>query len=212
MLVSNRTFDRAATLAGALGGQAVHFDALADSLRQADLVIAATGAPHIVLHRADLESAMAARSGRPLVVIDLAVPRNVDPEAKTIQGLHLYDMDDLASVVATCHPVAASAIAAAEAIAVQEADAFAAWFGQRLTAPVIRALRARAESTRQAEMARILRRLGPLTAEQDNALHDFSRALVNKLLHAPTIRLKSQVSGSVQADYVAVASDLFGLD
>ena len=211
LMIANRTFDRAATLASALGGRAVHFDSLAASLRQADVIIAATGAPHIVLHPADLEAAMAARPDRPLLVIDLAVPRNVDPLARHIPGLLLYDMDDLMTVVASHHPVAASAIAAAETIAAEEAGAFVDWWRQRQAAPVIQALRAQAESVRQVELARTLRRLGPLTLEQETVLQAFSKALVNKLLHTPTCRLKSRASGHAQEDYLAMASDLFAL-
>ena len=211
LLVSNRTFDRAVALAESLGGQAVHFDGLAASLQRADLVIAATGAPHIVLHEADMAAAMAGRPDRSMVVIDLSVPRNVDPAVRSLHGLRLYDMDDLVTVVAEHHPVAAPAIAAAEGIAAQEASAFMGWWRQRQAAPVIQALRAQAGSVRQAELARALRRLGPLTAEQENALQAFSQALVNKLLHTPTCRLKSPDNGHGQEDYLAVVSDLFSL-
>jgi glutamyl-tRNA reductase len=135
----------------------------------------------------------------------------VDPLARHIPGLLLYDMDDLMTVVASHHPVAASAIAAAETIAAEEAGAFVDWWRQRQAAPVIQALRAQAESVRQVELARTLRRLGPLTLEQETVLQAFSKALVNKLLHTPTCRLKSRDKGHAQEAYLAVASDLFAL-
>ena len=155
---------------------------------------------------------MAARAGRPLVVVDLAVPRNVDPAARSLPGLRLYDMDDLTAVVATTHPVAAPALAAAEEIARHEAGAFVEWWRQRQAAPVITALRARAEAVRLAEVARARRRLGPLTAEQESAVEALSQALVNKLLHSPTCRLKTPGDGRAQDEYLDVAADLFGLD
>jgi glutamyl-tRNA reductase len=196
LLVANRSFDRAAGLAQNLGGRAVHFDALPAGLLEADLVIVATDAPHIVLHRANLAQAMAERSPqRPLVVIDLAVPRNVAPAARGLPGLHLYDMDDLSAVVAVHHPVAAPAIAAAEEIAAEETRAFMSWWRERQAVPLIRGLRAEAEAIRQAEVARTLRRLRSVTPEQEEAIRALSESLVSKLLHSPIQALKTR-SGS----------------
>jgi glutamyl-tRNA reductase len=127
LLVANRTFERAVEVAQLLGGHAVHFDALAQGLTDADLVIVATGVPHVVLHENDLRVAMEVRAARPLVVIDLAVPRNVDPAARALANVRLYDMDDLSVVVAAHHPMAAQAIAAAEEIVAQEVVGFLAW-------------------------------------------------------------------------------------
>lgn len=211
LLISNRTFDKAQELAAALNGRAVHFDALAESLTQADLVIAATGAPHVVLHRDALAAALAARNGRPLVAVDLAVPRNIDPAARSLPGLRLYDMDDLTPVAATNHPVAAPALAAAEEIARHEAAAFMEWWRQRQAAPLITALRAHAEEVRAVEVARALRRLGPLDPAQERLVEALSQSLVNKLLHTPTTRLKTPGDGRSQDEYLDVAADLFGL-
>jgi hypothetical protein len=115
----------------------MHFDALADGLVQADLVIVASGAPHIVLHAADIERAMVSRTKRPLVVIDLAVPRNVDPTIRDIVGTHVYDMDDLNVVVASQHPIAATAVAAAEKIAEEETQHFLTFLSERQLAPFV---------------------------------------------------------------------------
>lgn len=189
LLVANRTFERAVAVAQSLGGRAVHFDALAQGLADADVVVVATGAPHLVLHLDDVRAAMAPRATRPLVIIDLAVPRNVDPAVREIANVRLYDMDDLSAVVATHHPVAASAIAAAEAIVAQEVAAFLAWQRERELAPRVIALRAQAEQIRQEEVSKILARVS-FAPEQQRALDALAHALTNKLLYAATHTLK----------------------
>ncbi|MBI5304556.1 MAG: glutamyl-tRNA reductase [Chloroflexi bacterium] len=182
ILVANRTYDRASQLARELNGRAVHFDALADGLAQADVVIAASGAPHLVLHAADIERAMAARAQRPLVVVDLAVPRNVDPAIRNIPHAHLYDMDDLSAVVATHHPVAAVAVAAAERIADEETQHFLAFLRERQVAPLVQDLLAHAETIRQTEVAKAFAHLGNLTPEQQRAVDALATSLVHKLV------------------------------
>lgn len=190
LLVANRTFERAVEVAQLLGGRAVHFDALAQGLADSDLVIVATGAPHIVLHASDVRVAMARRAARPLVVIDLAVPRNVDPAARALTNVRLYDMDDLSAVVATQHPIAAHAIAAAEEIVAQEVAEFIAWQREREVAPRIVALRVQAEAIRQAEVTKTLERLD-LAPEQRQAIDALATALTNKLLYAAAHAIKS---------------------
>lgn len=189
LLVANRTFDRAVEVAQSLGGRAVHFGALAQGLADADLVIVATGAPHIVLHKRDLRAAMALRAARPLVVIDLAVPRNVDPATRALTNVRLYDMDDLSDVVATHHPVAAHAIAAAEAIVAQAIAEFSAREREREIAPRIVSLRTQAEQIRQAEVTKTLERLN-LTPEQQQAVDALATSLTNKLLYAAAHAIK----------------------
>lgn len=191
LLVANRTFERAAKVAQSLGGRAVHFDALAQGLADADLVIVATGAPHIVLHISDVRTAMAQRATRPLVIIDLAVPRNVDPAVRTIPNVRLYDMDDLNTVVAAHYPVASSAIAAAEGIIAQETAAFLAWWHERQIGPLIVSLRSQAEEIRQVEVAKILGRSSNLTPEQRQVIEALATSLVNKLLYASIHAIRS---------------------
>ena len=189
LLVANRTFERAVEAAQSLGGRAVHFDALGQGLADADLVIVATGAPHIVLHENDLRAAMARRTDRPLVVIDLAVPRNVDPAARTIPNVRLYDMDDLSAVVAAHHPIISPAIAAAEEIVAQEVAEFIAGWRERQVAPLIIALRSQAEEIRRTEVIKTLERLN-LTSEQQQAIDALAKSLTNKLLYASIHAIK----------------------
>jgi glutamyl-tRNA reductase len=194
LLVANRTFERAVGVAQLLGGHAVHFDALVQGQTDANVVIVATGAPHVVLHENDLRAAMEVRAARPLVVIDLAVPRNVDPAARTISNVQLYDMDDLSAVVAAHHPIAAQAIAAAEEIVAHEVAEFLAWWRERQIVPLIVSLRSQAEEIRRAEVTKTLERSN-LTPEQQQAVDALATSLTNKLLYASIHALKSTPSG-----------------
>ena len=212
VLVANRTFERAQKLAQSLGGRAVHFDALAENLAEADIVICSTGAPHIVLHVEEVQRAMAARPDRPLLVADLAVPRDADPAIGHLPGVRLADIDDLDTLVQTRHPLAAAVRQAAEAIVRDELDDFRAWYDARLSVPVIRALRSKADAIRQAELERTLRRLGDLTPQQQRAIEAMSQAIIGKLLHDPIIRLKEPPPGISRAECARLTQTLFGLN
>jgi glutamyl-tRNA reductase len=224
VLVANRTYDRAERLAATLGGRAVHFDALAENLAAADIVICSTGAPHLVLHAADVRRALAANIQRPtsniqhrtsniqLLIVDLAVPRDADPAIAALPGVRLADIDDLEAIVRANHPLAAGVRDAAEAIVAEELAAFRAWQAGRACVPLIQALRARADAICQAEVARTLPRLGDLTPRQQEMIAALARAVANKLLHDPIVHLKAPPAGQAQADYVRAAEELFGLN
>jgi len=219
VLVANRTHERAQQLAQSLGGHAVRFDALAENLAAADIVICSTGAPHLVLHIEDVAAALAARSSPQLpassfqlLVVDLAVPRDADPAIAGLPGVQLTDLDDFDALVQANHPLVAAVRQAAETLVHEELTAFQAWYDARRSAPVIQALRARAEAICQAELERTLRRLGEITPEQRQTVEAMGRAIVNKLLHEPTIHLKEPPPGVSRADYVSLTNSLFGLN
>jgi glutamyl-tRNA reductase len=215
ILVANRTFQRAQKLVHNLGvayASAVHFDQLSAKLTAADIVICSTGAPHIVLHAATVARAMENRPGRPLLVIDLAIPRDADPALKEHPNVSLYTIDDLSDLVQERHALTAQALRVSEEIIEQELDYLEAWCEARRVAPLIRSLRARVDDIVQAEVARTLRRIGPLSPEQHSAVEHLGRAIVNKLLHDPTICLKSQPEVVQQADTLEFVHTLFGLE
>ncbi len=189
IMVANRTFERAQKLAQNLNGTAVHFDALDENLTRADIVICSTGAPHIVLHAGSVAKAQEARGNRPLVVVDLAVPRDADPQIASIPNVRLANIDDLESVV-TSHPLAVSVCLAAESIVRQEMENFCQWCGARRCASVIQAMHAKAERISEAEVELALRRMGPLTPRQRELMQALGRSIVNKLLHEPTVYLR----------------------
>jgi len=216
VLVANRTFDRAQRLAASLGGRAVRFDALAENLAAADIVICSTGAPHLVLHADEVRRVLPAcdpgvETPR-LLVVDLAVPRDADPAIATIPGVRLADIDDLEALVQANHPLAVAVRQAAEEIVREELNGYRAWQDARCCVPVIQALRERAELICEAEVARTLRRMGELSPQQQAAVGAMARAIANKLLHEPIVNLKEPPDGTAPDDYAELTGRLFGLN
>ncbi len=210
--VANRTYERAVAMAQQFGGQALPLDQLPKALAQVDLALSATAAPHIVIWADVVRQAMAQRQGRPLLLIDIAVPRDIEPQAAQIPGVTLRNIDDLQNVVETGRQKRRHAAYQARPIVQEEVTRFMAWFRSLEVTPTIKALRARAERIRQAELERALRRLGPLPERDREVLNAFSRAIVNKLLHEPTVRLKAQAQRGDSRLYSAALRELFALE
>ena len=206
--VVNRTYSRAAELASRLSGQAVAFDQLPQALVTSDIVIACTGSPGYVLQARTIRETMAARPDRPLFLIDIAVPRDIDPEGGAVRNVSLCDIDDLESMSRMSREERAQETSAAEALASEEAWQFEQWRrGLESLTPVID-LRRRAEVVRQTELQRTLKRLnGKLTDEERTSLDAMTRAIVNKLLHSPTVYLKDQLP----SDGRQAAEEIFGV-
>jgi glutamyl-tRNA reductase len=208
-VVANRTPEHAALLAASLGARPATIEGLEQALADADVVVSSTSAPGFVLTEEMLGRVLRARRGRPVLIVDLAVPRDVEPSLGTIDGCFLYDIDALESVVAATLEGRLSEAVHAERIVSEEAERFRAWRASLAVVPAIASLRAHAEEIRAAELARLEGRLG----EGDRELVDTLTAqLVNKLLHLPTVRLKE---AAVTADgllYAEVVRHLFGLD
>jgi glutamyl-tRNA reductase len=194
ILVANRTFEHARKLAASLAGQAVHFEELPAHLVEADIVICSTGAPHTVLHTGQVRRAMAARPHRALLVADLAVPRDADPEIAGIEGVRLVDIDDLDDLVQTRHPLAAATRQQAEEIVCQELECFKAWGEARRNAALICALQEQAKAIVDAQVGKTLRRLGDLTPEQCEAIEMMGKAIASQLLHEPIRKLKNRTN------------------
>jgi glutamyl-tRNA reductase len=209
-VLGGRTFERAEQLAMSLGGRAAPFEALRAELGRADVVISGTGAPGVVVLREDVEAAQAARHGRPLFLIDIAVPRDIAEDAGKVTGVFLYDIDDLQKVATANLRERKKESAAAETIVEQEVREFLEWRRSLEVVPLLVELRKRADEIRRAEIEKARRRLGPLTPEQESALEAATTAIVNKLLHAPTVRLK-ELAGHGQGDHVGIVRRLFDL-
>jgi glutamyl-tRNA reductase len=210
--VLGRTLARAQELAAALGGRPVPFGALREELARADIVISGTAAPGTVIAREDVERARAGRGGRPLFVIDIAMPRDVEPAARDLEGVFLYDLDDLKAVADANLRARQREAGEAETLASREAREFMAWQRSRGAAPLLVELRRRGDLIRREETEGAHRRMGTLTPEQENALEAVTAAIVNKLLHAPTVHLKqmaAQEDGDPRQDTLVRA--LFGL-
>lgn len=211
VMVVNRTLEKACELARHWQGRGYDFEQLPELLAEADAVIAATGAPHLILHRAQIETAMTHRPHRPLLLIDLAVPRDIDPTVADLPNVTLCDVDGLQAVVAANIALRNGEREAVEAIIAEELDKWRVACAVRGVAPTISTLRSNAEEIRTAELEKAYSRLRHLS-EADRAVVDaLTRGLVNKLLHNPTVRLKANVSSDDGEDYHRIFADLFAL-
>jgi glutamyl-tRNA reductase len=210
LVVANRTMATGTALARALGGRAVPLDAIAGELAAADLVVAAT-AGTIPTVTADTVDAAVTGRDRPLVVLDLGVPRDVEPGVRELPGVVLADLDALRAVLETDEGPRRE-VERVRALIGQETAAFMGGQREARLAPTIRALRARAEQVRQGELAKASARLAGLDAQQRAAVEAVTRGLVNKLLHDPMVRGKSLAARPDGDLYVAALRELYGLD
>jgi glutamyl-tRNA reductase len=211
VIVANRNFHRAVELAARVGGRAITFDGIRDALVEADIVISSTGAPHVILKREDLAEVVPRRHYRPLFLIDIAVPRDVDPRVNGLDNVYSYDIDDLRGVVGTNLAAREREAVRAEAIVDREVGHFMEWLQTLEVVPTIVSLRDRFETIRRAELEKALRTMGDLTAEQRDAVSALTTALTNKLLHPPLAELKRQAAARNGHEYAAAIRALFQL-
>jgi glutamyl-tRNA reductase len=212
LFVANRTWSRAMQLAARCGGRAIEWAALPGALVQADVLLTSTGATEVLLEAADVEPVLALRHGRPLLIVDIAVPRDVDPAVGALPGVTLLDMDDLTAFAALARAGRRQEIPKAEAIIAEEVDRYLGVAAQRNVAPLVAALHERGEQIRAAELARFqtrLRTLGPIEAAAVEAL---TRGIVAKLLHDPTVNLKSGAGTPTGEQLAQGLRQLFQLD
>jgi glutamyl-tRNA reductase len=203
--VANRSLEHAEGVARLFGANAVSLDAIAGELATADVVVACTSAPGFVLHAADVPD----RKGRPLFLIDLAVPRDLDPALNELDSCYLYDIDDLEAVVDATLAGRRREAERAEAIVAEEAERFRAWQASLDVVPTIASLRARAEAIRTAELGKAAPRL---TDEERRAVESITAQILNKLLHLPTVRMKEAAAAADGVLYADAVRHLFGLE
>ena len=210
--VSNRTYERAEILAKKFNGEALPFDQLYDTVPRADIVISSTGAPHAIFRKEHGEKFLSKRRNRPMFFIDIAVPRDVDPEMNKLDGLFVYDIDDLQQVVTSHLGDRRVEADRAEAIVQLEVDKFQERLQTLDVVPTIVSLQEHLETVRQAEIDRVRGRLGSLTPEQELAVEALTRGIVNKIMHTPITTLKSAARQSSEATTVIdLVRRLFGL-
>lgn len=207
----NRTGEHAERLASRFGGRAVNWSDLTQALAWADVVVSATAAPHTVIYRDDVAQALPARGGRPLVIVDIAVPRDVDEAVDELSGVFRYDIDHLQCVVDGNRAQRVAAIPEVEAIIRQEADAFMAWLHSRRVVPVLVELRHKAETVAQSELEAALRRLGHADPHTGRVMTLMAHRIIGKLLHEPTVRLKAEAAQGDGVLYADALRELFGL-
>lgn len=211
VIVVNRGSDRATTLVEQLGGEAWPLARLDQALGLADIVISSTAADDYVVRSSRLGTVMAGRSGRPMVVVDIAVPRDVEPNAAEIPDVHLYNVDDLSGLCAANLDGRRREEEKIEAIIEEELTRFVAWWEAREVAPTIAALVQKAEAIRRDELTRMIGRLGELSERDVNTLNALTNAIVKKMLHGPITRLKESGHGMDGRHYLHAVRELFDL-
>ncbi len=209
--VANRSVDHAAGLAERFGAAPLPLDRLADQLADTDVIVSSTSAPGYVLDAATVERALAARRGRQLLLIDLAVPRDLDPAIHELDGCYLYDIDDLEAIVSETLAGRRGESERAEAIVAIESEKFREWQASLDVVPAIASLRARAEEIREGELRKAESLLGKLDESQRSAVEAMTAQIVNKLLHLPTVRMKQAAAAADGVIYADAVRHLFGL-
>lgn len=211
VLVANRTFERAEELAERFEGEAIPYDTLFDRMREADIVISSTAAPGYVITKDQLAPAVSRRRD-PLFLIDIALPRDVDPACAELADVFVYDIDDLNGVVNANLEERMREAEHAEVIIGEEMGAFERWLESLEVVPTIAAMRTKAEMIRADELDKAMKRLGGLSEKELKTVEMLSQAIVNKMLHGPTERLKQVGSDKYGIAYVEAARYLYGLD
>ena len=209
--VMNRTMQKAAQLADRFDGEPVPMDELEQRLAAADVVICATNAPHHIVHAEQVQRALAQRPERRLCVIDLAVPRDVEPAVGELPGVELHDIDALESVVSRNRAARAGEAVQGEEIVAAEAERFRRWLASLDVVPAITGLRDRAEAIRMSELLRYEGRWESLSQRDRELVERLTRSIVRKLLHEPTVRLRDGAIDREGRDLAAAVHELFDL-
>lgn len=209
--IANRTWENAADLAERVGGRAIRLADLDQSLQEVDLLLTGTGASSMILEHADITRVMTGRANRPILVVDVAVPRDVDPAAANIPGVTILDMDDLRAFAEAGMAERRLEVESVETMCIEELDRYLSISLAREVAPLVSRLHERGEETRRAEIDRLQSRLGNLDDRQIEAIEALTKGIVAKMLHQPTVRLKD-AAGSSRGERLAEAlRDLFEL-
>jgi len=211
IFVSNRTYDRAVTLAEKFSGEVVPFDKLYDTCDRADIVITSTGAPHAIFRREHAERFLARRRNRPMFFIDIAVPRDVDPGVNKVDGVFVYDIDDLQQAVAAHVADRKKEAERAEAIITVEVERFQTRLQTLDVVPTIVSLQDHLETIRQAEIDRVRGRLGKLDPDQELAIDALAKGIVNKIMHTPFTTLKTAARDPEATTVIDLVRRLFNL-
>ncbi len=211
LFVANRTYDRAIRLAQKFNGQAIEFSRIYETCNRADIVITSTGSPHFIFRPDHGEKLMALRRNKPMFFIDIAVPRDVDPEMNKVDGIFVYDIDDLQQAVASHVADRRKEADKAETIVNDEVGKFQARMLTLDVVPTIVSLQDHLENIRQAEIDRLRGRLGSLTTDQELAVEALTRGIVNKIMHTPISALKTAARDPESTTVIELVRRLFNL-
>lgn len=210
VIVVNRTFERGCELANEFNGRAVRFEDFLKEMVHADIIICSTNAPSYVLRREDMQRVMKERRNKPVFIIDISVPRNIDPEINNIDNVYLYDVDDLQGVVEENIMERRKEAEMAEAIIREEIAAFQKWISSLDSIPTVVALRNKAEEIKKDELDRLMNKFPELGEKERNAIEYMASAIVNKLIHPPTIAIKEDAED--KDILIATIKKLYGIN
>lgn len=211
--VTSRTHKRAQVLAGQFDGKTVDFSRKEETLPAIDIIISSTGAPHLLLLKSDMVQVMARRNSKPVFIIDMAVPRDIDPAIGELKNVFLYDMDSLQQVVAGNQQEREKEASAARNMIALEVEEFQAWFKTLIVAPVIKALRQKADQIRTVETAKYIeRKLCRLDEKEKEAVENLTRSIVNAVLKDPIMRMKDNAMRKAASDHIESLLYLFDLE
>jgi glutamyl-tRNA reductase len=211
-IVANRTFERAKELADRYGAAAMHFDECWTSLADVDVMVCSTAAPGAVVFAEHVRPALGVRGDRPLCILDIALPRDVDLAVRRLENVFLYDLDDLQAVVAANVERRHREMPSAEHVINGEVDRYWDWLAGLAAVPTLTQMRTRMESMREREVAEALRRLDHLAPAERAVVEELSRSLMNKFLHEPTVRLRAAAANGRGLGVVDTVRYLFGLE
>ena len=210
--VTSRTYDRAVNLARTLNGSALDFEAFKNELHRADIVITSTSAPNFIIKKEMVEKAIHERKNKPIFFIDIAVPRDIEPDVNDLENIYLYDIDDLQVVVSANMKQREKEAENAMNFISQEVTKFNNWVGTLDAVPTIVEIRKKAENIRMQEIEKTLKKISYLSEDDKKLLRQMSSSMVNKILHKPTIKLKQKTQSEDGHVYLKAIRHLFHLD
>jgi len=211
VFITTRNYHRAQSLAERFKGKAVPYEQLHSTLPKADIVICATGAPHFVISKEDIESAVHQRMNRPIFLIDITVPRNIDPAVKDVDNAFVFDIDDLKAHVGHNQDERLKEAKTAEKMVKEEVESMVAWVRGLEATPTIVALRKKAENIKNVELEKAFHRLGDVSEKDRIAIEGLASAIVNKLLHGPLVTLKTEAQSQNGFAFIEAARRFFEL-
>ena len=210
--VTSRTYERAANLARMLNGSALDFEAFKNELHRADIVITSTSAPNFIIKKEIVEKAIHERKNKPIFFIDIAVPRDIEPDVNDLENVYLYDIDDLHVVVSANIKEREKEAENAMNFISQEVTKFNNWVGALDAVPTIIEIRKKAENIRKQEIEKTLKKISHLSEDDKQLLRQMSSSMINKILHKPTIKLKQKTQSEDGHVYLKSIRHLFHLD
>jgi len=209
VFVTNRTYERALEMAKLFQGTPVEYSRFLATLPEVDILITSSGAPHYILYKDEMQRVIAARRNRPMFLIDIAVPRNIEPSVNDLENVFLYDIDDLHEVIEANKRERMKEAERAEALVVEEVERMMAGFKVAEVAPVITGVIAQLEQIGAGEMDKVRRKYGPFTPQQEEAIEALVRGIVNKVAHGPVSELRRQAAHPDGAHVIAVLKKIF---